>query len=78
MFNTFQDFRDNPDKETLLQMWCELITAMAEDKNAPDKTMAGLLANNFDLAIVQLCGLTPSQLYDNIITAKHGEQDAEV
>jgi len=67
MPSTFQDFKDSPDKDTLLQMWCELITAMAEDKNPRQNTMQGMLDEGFALAIVQLCGLAPSQLYAQVL-----------
>jgi hypothetical protein len=55
------------DKETLQLMWCEFITAMAEDNNECHSTMKGMLDGGFDLAIVQLCGMTPTDLYHQVL-----------
>jgi len=66
MTNTYLEFKANPDKDTLLQMWCEFITAMAEDKMPKEVVMERLLLmHNF--AIVDLCGLAPSQLYAQVL-----------
>jgi len=52
MTNTF-----NIDKDTLLQMWCEFITAMAEDTMPKDVVMSRLLKDGMcDVAIVELVG----------------------
>lgn len=63
MTNTF-----NIDKDTLLQMWCEFITAMAEDTMPKDIVMARLLKDGMcDVAIVELCGVTPIELYNRVL-----------
>jgi len=68
MTNTYREFRTNPDRETLLQMWCEFITAMAEDKVEKGMVMERLLRDvKHEVAIVELCGLTPSQLYAQVL-----------
>ena len=63
MTNTF-----NIDKDTLLQMWCEFITAMAEDTMPKDVVMSRLLKDGMcDVTIVELCGVTPVELYNRVL-----------
>tara|TARA_R110000787_G_scaffold165263_2_gene278403 strand:- start:292 stop:519 length:228 start_codon:yes stop_codon:yes gene_type:complete len=74
MTNTFQDFKANPDKDTLLQMWCEFITAMAEDKMSKEVVMERLLRiKGNDFAIIELCGLAPSQLYAQVLAQQENQ-----
>lgn len=57
----FAEFQENPDKETLQALWCEFITAMAEDLMPKHDTMQRLLKH--PMAIVELSGFAPSELY---------------
>jgi hypothetical protein len=74
MTNTFQDFKADIDKDTLLQMWCEFITAMAEDTMPKDVVMARLLKGGMcDIAVVELCGATPLELYNRVLAQQENQ-----
>ena len=74
MTNTFQDFKADIDKDTLLQMWCEFITAMAEDTMPKDMVMARLLRyTTNDVAVVELCGATPLELYNRVLAQQENQ-----
>lgn len=74
MTNTFQAFKDSPDKDTLLQVWCEFITRMAEDSMDRDVVMQRLLKDpDCAYGVIELCGATPKQLYHDVLARQENQ-----